>query len=144
MSNTFNRFILEDGWRNAVVMVTGLLDTSDAALEPFIDLAELTNNDVMAGKLVGLRVDRVQYSMSAGTGLEVQLKWEMSAAVGGDVLITAVAGQGHDKYKKNGGLIPPMKSAGYIGNIHLYTTGFAKSAPPTGFTVTAELVKLYR
>ena len=144
MANVFNRFIQEDGWRNAVVTVTGLLDTSDAALEPFIDLSELTNNDTAAGKLVGLRVDRVQYSMSAGTGLEVQLKWEVAAEHGGDVLITAIAGQGHDKYKHTGGLIPPMSLVGYVGNIHLYTTGFAKSAPPTGFTVTAQLIKLYR
>jgi hypothetical protein len=144
MANSFNRFILEDGWRNAAVMVTGLLDTSDASLEPVIDLAELVNNDPVAGRLKGLRIDRVQYSMSAGTGLEVQIKWEMSAAAGGDVLITALAGQGHDKYRKYGGLIPPMDKLGYIGNIRLYTTGFSKSPPPTGFTVTLEMVKLYR
>jgi hypothetical protein len=144
MANTFARRILADGWRNATVQVTGLLDTSDATLEPFINLDELTNNDTQAGKLKGLRIDRVQYSMSAGTGLEVQIKWEVGPAGGGDVLITALAGQGHDKYKKMGGLIPPMDAPGYIGNIHLYTTGFSKSAPPTGFTVTLEMVKLYR
>ena len=144
MANVFNRFIQEDGWRNAVVMVTGLLDTSNAALEPVIDLVELTNNDTQAGKLVGLRVDSVQYSMSAGTGLEVQLKWEAAVDRGGDILITALAGQGHDKYRDVGGLIPPLNSPGYIGNIHLYTTGFEKSAPPTGFTVTLRMVKLYR
>ena len=144
MANAFNRFILEDGWRNATVMVTGLLDTSDASVEPFISLEELTNNDPIAGKLAGLRIDRAQYSMSAGTGLEVQLKWEIGLTGGGDQLITALAGQGHDKYKTSGGLIPPIRKTGFTGAIHLYTTGFAKSAPPTGFTITLGLVKLYR
>ena len=144
MANTFNRVILEEGWRNVAVMVTGLLDTSDAALEPVIDPSELYNNDPNYGRLAGFRVDRVQYSMSAGTGLEVQLKWERAAEEGGDILITAIAGQGHDKYKKFGGLQPPLSAPGVTGGIHLYTTGFAKSPPPTGFTVTLELVKIYR
>jgi hypothetical protein len=144
MANIFNRFILEEGWRNVRVMVTGFLDTSDASVEPFIGLDELTNNDPVSGRLVGLRIDSVQYSMSAGTGLEVQLKWEVGPNGGGDQLITALAGQGHDKYKKSGGLIPPLTMQGFTGGIHLYTSGFAKSAPPTGFTVTLGLVKLYR
>lgn len=144
MANVFNKFVLADGWRNAIVTVTGLLDSGDVTIEPFIDLDDFVNNDVTAGELVGLRVDRVQYSMSAGSGLEVQLWWEMAPTVGGDRLITAVAGQGHDKYKKSGGLIPPLDEVGYMGDIEFTTTGFSRTAGPTGFTVTLELVKLYR
>ena len=144
MANSFNRFILADGWRNATVMVTGLLDSSDVTIEPFIDLEDFLNNDNAAGELVGLRVDRIQYSMSAGSGLEVQLWWEMAPAAGADRLITAIAGQGHDKYWKFGGLIPPLDEVGYIGDIEFTTSGFSRTNGPTGFTVTLELVKLYR
>jgi hypothetical protein len=142
MANVFNRHTLEDGWRNAVVTVTGLLDTSDANFDPVVELTDLLNNDTRAGTLRGLRVDRIQYSMSAGTGLEVQLYWKHS--VGNNQLITAIAGQGHDKYQKAGGLIPKMDALGYQGGIVLSTTGFSKNPGPTGFTVTLHLVKLYR
>lgn len=134
----FNRKILEDGWRNAVVHLTGTLDTGDAALLPAIAISDLINNDDRAGKVTGLRVDEIDYSI--GDGIEITLTWTATS----EELLAAIAGRGTLKYQFAGGLIPNRQSIGYTGDINLRTTGFnSQGVPPQNFSVTLRLVKLY-
>lgn len=134
-----NRKILEDGWRNAVVQVTGVLDTADITLDSFIQLSDLTNNDLRAGSLVGLRVDCIEYSI--GDGLQFTLYWQSTA----NELIASLAGRGKLKYYRAGGLQPNQSAIGYSGNILYSSTGFnTQGVPPQNFSILVSFVKLYR
>lgn len=138
MANQYNRKILEDGWRNAIVQITGTLDTSDADLSPAIQISDFTNNDDRAGRVNGLRVDEIQYSI--GDGLQVTLTWEATS----EELLAAIAGRGKLNQRSSGGLIPNRQAIGYIGDINLRTTGFnVQAVPPQNFTVLIKMVKLY-
>lgn len=138
MANVLEHQIVEDGWRNAVVKLTGVLDTSDASETPAVALADFTNNDKGAGTLVGFRVDRLDFAV--GDGLEVQLLWESS----NPQMIVAIAGRGKIDHWLHGGWQPDRTRANYSGNINLTTTGFGLQGPGTqNFTVTLELIKLY-
>lgn len=134
-----NRKILEDGWRNAIVQVSGVLDTSDITLDNFVQLSELINNDQRAGNLVGLRVDCIEYSI--GDGLQFSFYWQSTA----NELVAAIAGRGKLKYEKAGGLQPNQSAVGYTGNILFSSTGFnTQGTPPQNFSLKISFVKLYR
>jgi hypothetical protein len=142
MANQYATQIIEDGWRNAIAKVTGILDTSDASIEPAIALGDFTNNDVLLGTLVGFRIDHIWHSI--GDGIEVSVHW---AASPNDILIMALAGRGKETFDVVGGLQPPIKQVGYGGDIHIYTTGFNKSntgTAPQNFTILLEMVKIYK
>lgn len=135
----FNRFIQSDGPRNAVVTITGILDVADAAFVPAISLTDFTNNDDRFGKLNGLRVDELNYSM--GDGIELALTWAATS----EQLIAAFAGRGKLKFRSSGGLQPNQSAVGYSGDINLRSTGFnTQGVPPQNFTVEIYCVKLYK
>lgn len=135
----FNRFIQADGPRNAVVTITGILDTSDAAFVPVISLSDFINNDDRFGKLNGFRVDEINYSI--GQGIQINLTW---AGVS-EQLIAAIAGFGKLKFRSSGGLQPNQSAVGYTGDINLRSSGFnTQGVPPQNFTVELYLVKLYK
>lgn len=141
MANQIENEVLEEGWRNAIVKLTGVLDTSDTQETPAIVLKDFVSNDIIAGSLVGLRVDHVWYSI--GDGLEVQLTW---AGVE-EKVIMAIAGRGKQSFDVIGGLRPDMTRLGYTGDINLYTTGFGRSntgTAPQNFTITLEMAKMYK
>lgn len=138
MANQFNRKILEDGWRNAVVYITGILDTSDMDLSPAIAVTDFTNNDVRAGRLFAFRVDEIEYSI--GDGLQITVEWEGPS----DELIAAIAGRGKLDWRRSGGLIPNTAFPNYTGGIDMVTTGFnIQAVPPQNFALTLKLIKLY-
>lgn len=136
MANKFDQEIMLDGWRNAVVKITGILDSGDANLSPVISLSDFTNNDINTGRLVGFRIDHIWHSI--GNGLEIGLFWDATDPQ----IITAVAGRGKETF--GGGLHPRQNNVGYTGNINLITTGFGvQGLPPQNFTVLLEMAKLY-
>jgi hypothetical protein len=139
MSNITDTRILEEGPRNAIVVISGTLDAADVSLVPAVSLRDFVNNDTGVGALVGLRVDRVDYSI--GNKLEVLLAWQSDSPR----LITPVAGRGHLNFCYAGGKIPVMTDSGYTGGINLTTVGFniENSGQPQYFTVQMEIVKLY-
>lgn len=139
MANRFDSQVMEDGWRNAVVRITGVLDTSDASLTPAIALGDFTNNDVARQRFVGLRVDHIWHSI--GDGLELQISWEAL----NPRLIMALAGRGRESFHTVGGLQPTSTDPGYSGNINLTTTGWGSEEQTLqNFTVMLEMVKLYK
>ena len=139
MANTFSREILADGYRNAVVKISGVLDTADASLAPAVSLTDFVNNDNVMGKLSGLRVDHIWHSM--GNGIEMLLTWDATV----QQQIAAVAARGRETFIGVGGLKPNMLALGFSGDINLLTTGFNVQGPgPQNFTLLLEMIKLYR
>lgn len=135
MSNTLEKQILRDGPRNAVVKVSGVLDTSDLASTPVFSLTDFTNND-RGMILVGFRVDYISYSV--GPNVIAILSWDSNAPQQIAVL------QGHDgqDYSHAGGLQPDQSRSGFNGSITLQTRGYVGGSVQA---ITLEIctVKLY-
>lgn len=136
MSNQLGKQIIEEGPRNAVVKLTGVLTNSDVTLNPAISPSDFKNNDVRM-TLTGFRVDEVLYSLSGN--LEATLYW------GGNTMqvITPVARSGKIDVAGDGGFLPDQTASGFDGSIDLITTGFAAGTTQT-YSVTLRLVKLYK
>lgn len=135
MANTSEKRILEDGWRYAIVQLTGQVDTSDVSLVPAISLADFTNNEVRS-TLVGLRIDEIEFSV--GEPLTVFLSW--NAATPQQFAALAQSGEMH--YARKGGLQPNRSASGYDGGINLTTGGYIGGLT-LGYTVLLKMVKLY-
>lgn len=130
--------ITQDGPRNAVVKLTGVLDSSDVSELPAISLLDFTSNeDTRFGALVGLRVDLIEYSI--GQGIEIQLAWNGTIPQ----QIMPLAGRGKFATFNYGGFHPDMTRAGYDGSINLTSTGYTVGTTQN-FTIILELVKLYK
>jgi len=142
MANQFSYQIQNDGWRNAVVKITGVLDTSDATLTPAVTLSDFTNNEPNGVLFVGFAIKHLWHSV--GDGLEVQLSW----AGLNDQPIFAIAGRGRESFEVIGPLQPNQANPGYNGNINLRTTGYGTgedaTMPIQNFTVLLEMIKLYK
>ncbi|MHB8413922.1 MAG: hypothetical protein ACYDB1_00810 [Acidiferrobacteraceae bacterium] len=135
--NVLTKQILEEGYRNAVVKLAGVLDSSNANESPAISLTDFTNNDSKAGSLSGLRVDHINFAIS--DGIEVQLLWNSLTPQ----LITPLAGRSKIDVTSDGGLIPDMTQPQFDGNINLTSTGWTPGSPFV-FNILLRLVKLYK
>lgn len=136
MANNLSKQILEDGPRNVVVKLAGVLDTSNVIWTPAISLSDLQNNDPIFGTLVGLRVMSVDYS--SGPGLVTRLEWQS----GSPQLIGAYSMSEDTNYSKGGGFVPNRQIAGYNGAINLVTQGYVAGGVQ-GFTLVVRLAKIY-
>jgi len=131
MANAFTTQIIQEGPRNAIVKVTGILDTSNLGLTTAVDLTTLTQGaSALAPSAV--RIDYLDYSIS--DQLEVQLLWAATA----NVVIMPLAGRGRMAFQNFGGL-QNNAGAGKTGNILIQTTGWASGIQV--FTVVLEMVK---
>ena len=135
MANVLDTQVLEEGPRNLVVKLTGVLDTSDIS-ETAIDISAFTANNDVNGILSGFRVDLIEYSI--GKGLEIQLAWMGN----NPEQITPISGRGRIVATNYGGFIPDQTRNGYNGSISLVTTGYPAGSIQN-FTVIMELIKLY-
>lgn len=143
MANVLERQVTHEGWRNAVVKLTGVLDTSNISETPAIALSDFSNNDRVAGRLSGFRVDLLEWSIS--NGIEVNLAWNSA----NPQQIFPLSGRGRIYANNYGGFIPDKTRTAYDGSINLTTSGFVALSDPAGpsvpqnFTIILELVKLY-
>lgn len=131
MANAFTTQILVDGPRNAVVKITGILDTSNLASTTAIDLATLTQGSTATAP-TAVCIHHVDYSIS--DQLEVQLAWDATT----DEVIMPLAGRGRLMFKDFGGL-QNNAGVGKTGNINILTTGWASGIQV--FSVVLEMVK---
>jgi hypothetical protein len=142
MANKFSYQIQNDGFRNAVIKITGVLDTADAVLTPAVSLNDFTNNEPQGLILCGFAIKHLW--LLVGDGLEVQLTW----AGLNDQPIFAIAGRGRESFEVIGPLQPNQANPGYNGNINLFTTGYGTGEdagmPIQNFTVLLEMIKLYK
>lgn len=141
MANAFTKRIVEDGYRNAVVELVGILDTNIAASTQVQQVlkSDFTNNDTMRKAFSGFRVDTIQFSMS--DGMYVSLFWDATT----DRTIAALAGHHTFEFVDNRGtgLQPVPADAGYTGDINV--NAYAPTAATTNvvYTIMLNLTKLY-
>lgn len=134
MANITQKQVLLDGPRNAVVKLTGVLDTADIYVTPAVSLQDFLTNDPN-GVLAGLRIDHVQYAI--GSGIELLLEWNGS----NPQQIAPLAGRGRMDVWADGGWFPNEKLPGYDGSINLRSTGYMTGKQ--NYTLTLAMVKLY-
>jgi hypothetical protein len=131
MANAYATQILVDGPRNAIVKITGILDTSNQALTLAVDLTTLTQGGTQL-KPSAVCIHHIDYSLT--DQLEVQLSWDATA----QAVIMPLAGRGRMSFKDFGGL-QNNAGAGKTGNINILTTGWTSGTQV--FTVVLEMVK---
>lgn len=136
MANQIDRQITEDGYKNAIVKFTGVLDISDIIESPAISLQDFSGNDP-SKTLVGFRVELVEWAIS--NGVEVLLSWNSM----NPQQIFPLAGRGRINGSNYGGFVPDTGKIGYDGSINLITTGCIPGVTQT-FTVVLELIKMYQ
>lgn len=135
MANSLDVKVIEDGRRNAIVKIVGVVDTNDIVLNPAISLSSFSNNDVGLS-LVGFKVVEADYS---GTpGLLVSLDWNATAPQN----IFAFSTNAEINGRRHGGVKPDTTANGYDGNINLKTQGFSPGSL-YGFTIMLRMVKMY-
>lgn len=134
MANSVNTQIVQDGPRNAVIKVEGILDTSDLASTVICDPALLTGMDNTGTvKALNLIVDRIQFSIE--DTLEARLAWDATTPT----RLVELQGRGTEKYERFGGLTNNA-GAGKTGKILLSTQGWAAAAT-VSFTLILMLKK---
>lgn len=131
MANAVTIQLLEDGARNAIVKVTGTLDTSNLTNQLIVDCSTLTQGGT-APKPTQVRVDHLDYSIA--DQLELQLLWDATTPAP----LLPLAGRGRMSFWNFGGL-QNNAGAGMTGNIVLSTTGWASGVQI--FSLILELVK---
>ncbi len=135
MANSFGIKILQEGPRNAIVKLTGILDSGDITATSVIALSDFHNNDQQL-YLTGFRIDFIEYSMSGG--MEINLFWNSN----NPEQITPLAGRSRFGGRNYGGITPDSTRAGYDGSINMVTSG-TPAGTTNNFTIILELVKLY-
>ena len=125
MANALHTQIIVHGPRNAVVKITGVLDTSDLALVTIINPATMYDNVPL------LNVDHVDYSIS--DQLELQLQWVGTP----NQVMMPLAGRGRMSFVDFGGL--PDDAIAPTGAIALLTTGWTSGTQI--FSLILELTK---
>ena len=134
MANLIERQITLEGQRNIVVKWAGVLD-SDFAQLPALALGDCTQNDPQ-NKLVGFRLDMVEWSISQG--LEVVVAWNATVPQ----LITPLAGRGRINMWNYGGYLPDQARPGFDGSLNLSSANYP-AGTTANFVITLELIKLY-
>lgn len=137
MANSTSKQIMEEGWRNAVVKLTGVLDTSDVNLTPAIQLSEFTNNDTRQ-TLVGFEVAKIEYSVGVDD-LNVLLSYQSNSPE----QLANLAGSGKLCPERGSYISPNREISGYTGNINLQTRGYVPGTVRS-YTVILHMIKLYR
>lgn len=136
MANSFDRQIVQEGYRNVTVKFTGYLDSGDAVLEPALELTDCTGNDPRL-TLVGFSFGEVQHSVSHG--LKVLLLWQGTDPQ--QAFLVADSGQ-IGCPQAIGYFAPDQEAAGYDGSIVISTEGFEPGSQAV-FTLILKLKKLY-
>ena len=127
MANTVTTQTLLDGPRNLVILLTGLLDTSDEARTIKVDVSTY---DPAPTKV---RVDEIQYSITDGLG--VILDWDATT----DVRFAALTGTGELEVCEYGG-IQNNAGAGVTGDIYLTTVAWGSGTKT--YTLLLKMTKV--
>ena len=136
MANSLDKQITGDGYRNAVVKLTGVIDTANVTLQPAIALGDFKTNDQNL-VLTGFRVDLIEWSIS--NPLEIVIAWNGTVPQ----QIFPLSGRGRIASDNYGGFFPDTTKPGYDGSIVLSTNNYSMGTV-MNYTIVLELVKLYR
>jgi hypothetical protein len=137
MANELTIQTILDGPRNAIIKVSGTLDSSDLAQQVLLDPATLGGiNNTGLVKAAKLRLQRLTHNIE--DGLTVDLWWDATTPV----RIEGIEGRGHQNYDRFGGLTN-IAGAGVTGKILIATQGWATGSI-LSFSLLLELVKQQR
>lgn len=128
MANSYTKVITQQGDRNLVIKLTGVLDSSNEAYNVKLTLSDST--DIATSRY---RLNKVLYSIS--DPLEVQLYWDASPTNG---IILPLAGRGRMDFKEFGGL-NSQGVPGVTGGVGLLTSGW--TAGTATYMLILEFVK---
>jgi hypothetical protein len=126
MANAVTSQTLIDGDRNLVILLTGVLDTSNEARTIKVDVSSYAPAPTF------VRVDRIQYSIS--NQLSVILDWDATT----DVTFLTLADCGEIEARNFGGLTNNA-GTGVTGDIYLTTVGWASGIQT--YSVLLEMTK---
>jgi len=126
MANAFTKQILEDGPRNFIVKLTGVLDSGNQPLTTVI-----TPSDCSTYIPATFRIDHIDFTIS--DPIEVQLWWEGVP----DAVILPLAGRSKFNYHDAGGLTNTADNP--TGGIRIMTTGYT-----TGVQIYSVLLYLVK
>ena len=135
MANVLDYQVTQEGQRNAIVKLTGYLDTSNVSEISIIPLSLFKDNDPFK-TLTGFRIDLIEWSVS--NPLEVNLQWNSATPK----QIYLLAGRGRIVSTNYGGFVPDPLRPGYDGSINLVTANY-QAGSIANFSVILELIKLY-
>lgn len=136
MANSRDKRILNDGFRNANVSITGVLDTSDENWPSVFQLSDFRNNDPGYGPLVGFRIMGIDFALTDPlTGV---ISWNSDSPQ----LISAVSQSDYQNFEDAGGKKPDRTISGFDGAINFKTVGFVPGSPK-GYTITLFMQKIY-
>jgi hypothetical protein len=118
MANYTNIQLLQDGPRNVIIKLTGILDTSDVAAATLLDPAALSVIGQNEGLATRLAIKHIKYNIE--DTLAVYLYWEATA----DVLILPLEGRGNLPFET---ALTNTEAAGVTGKLKWATQGWAVS-----------------
>lgn len=118
MANSVTIQILQDGPRNTIIKVEGVLDTSDLASTVIADPAVLQSID-FANKVKAAKLRLLECSYSIEDALSVNLFWDATTPV----RIGELVGRAEFKSKSYGGFLNNA-GAGVTGKITMTTEGW--------------------
>jgi hypothetical protein len=132
MANSTSIQILNDGPRNVVLKLDGLLDTSDLSSFTVVDPALLSDMNINGVKASKLRINKIVYDVE--DGLDLELFWDAATPV----RIWNLVGRGKVDAHRTGGI--SNNATNPTGKITAATQGWA-SGQVLSYTVMLELVK---
>lgn len=136
MANSLSVKISEDGRRNAIVTLNGIVDTADLNVPRAVLLSSFVNNDVQE-RFAGLCFKRASFAITAG--LSVILAWNGNTPE----IMAALSGSAEMDRRREGGMIPNLLASGYEGSINVSTKGFVPGTA-YAFTIALRMTKIYR
>lgn len=126
MANTVTTQTIHDGDRNLVILLTGLLDTSNEARVIKVDVSSYVP------ACTKVSVERIKYSIASQ--LTIILDWDADT----DVRFAALTGDGELCMGRSGGIVNNA-GAGVTGDIYLTTVGWASGSQ--AYTILLEMTK---
>ena len=133
MANNLNVRIVEDGQRNAIVNLVGVVDTADMSAVSAINVGQFLTN---SGTLQGFKLRAADYSVT--DGLTVALDWNSNTPQP----MCAFSAAGRFSAEREGVIAPNKQAGGYDGSINVSTRGFVPGKTYS-FTVKLRMTKAY-
>jgi hypothetical protein len=134
---SYNTQVMRDGYRNYVIRLTGVaVAGTDTDQAPTM----LINASALNPPCLGLKVERVKFSLPNGSPLDVSLYWQATTPL----LFWGMGGGDDNEFSNFGGLFS-SQPAGFTGNILWGTTGLTGATPAAAtisFAVIVECTKL--
>lgn len=133
MAKGINVQILNDGYRNTTVKISGYVNAEDYSSQSIVDAATLSQVDAQGSKAGSLRVTRINYDVE--DALQVDLVW----GGGTPATLWHSTGRGEMEGRDFGGI---TNNAGTPNNTILLTTvGGATATTNLAFSIVLEIVK---